>query len=250
MGDILEGIAGLGNMGVNAFSAYKNYNLQKDQLNWQKSQWEEVKQREDNATQRRVADLKAAGLSPTLAAGSASAASPAPVLAAPQMDAKNLISDSAMTAMNLMTMDQNLKTSSAQEDLTRKNIEEANARIIKIGHELKQLDSGTYKNYQEALKIMAEADQKKHDTAYFKKHRLPSSASSTSKTVADLVETAETTGGAVGGALNDVSKNLSKEHWDKQRRDINRAKYLKNTPVHKRQKDYTSPSWKNKGTLD
>ena len=60
----LQGLQGLG-----------NYRNQKEALEWNKMAQRKTWAREDNATQRRVADLKAAGLSPTLAAGSAAQAS-------------------------------------------------------------------------------------------------------------------------------------------------------------------------------
>ena len=47
-----------------------NFQLQKDELAYQKDLQKIMFAREDNAVQRRVADLKSAGLSPTLAAGS------------------------------------------------------------------------------------------------------------------------------------------------------------------------------------
>lgn len=53
----------------------QNYKQQQQNLEWQKAMQRESWQREDTAVQRRAADLKAAGISPLLAAGSAATAS-------------------------------------------------------------------------------------------------------------------------------------------------------------------------------
>lgn len=66
----------------------KNYELQKKQFEYQKGLQERMFEREDNAAQRRAADLQAAGLSKTLAAGSAAQAGPVVKTDVPQMASK------------------------------------------------------------------------------------------------------------------------------------------------------------------
>jgi len=86
IGNALSGLSGLVNAGVNYNIGQKNFNLQKDNLAYQKEMQQQSWARDDNAIQRRLKYLQAAGLSPTLAAGSAASNAGVVSTSAPQRD--------------------------------------------------------------------------------------------------------------------------------------------------------------------
>lgn len=66
--------------------ANQNYKSQQELLDWQKSAQQTTWSREDNAVQRRMSDMRAAGISPHAAAGGAAQASGPVGMKAPQRD--------------------------------------------------------------------------------------------------------------------------------------------------------------------
>lgn len=130
-------IATLGAGALGAVGSYLNYRSQSSQLNWQKKQWEQVKQREDTAVQRRSLDLQRSGYNKILAAsGQGATTSQAPILSAPTMDTEKL-SKTATEYLNAITMDQQIQRSKADIQLTQSN-------ILRNNHEMRKIDMEAY----------------------------------------------------------------------------------------------------------
>ena len=81
---MLLGSAGAANSLFNTYMQYQ-------QNDWEKHVQKVMWGREDNAVQRRVADLKTAGLSPVLAAGSAAGSGPVVNTHAPQSQMPDIV---------------------------------------------------------------------------------------------------------------------------------------------------------------
>lgn len=104
---LLGGQTGL-QMGLGIYNAY----LQKKNMEWMRDAQKKTWQREDNAIQRRVRDLEAAGLSPVLAAGQGAGAGQVVSTTAPQID-----DDLPQKFMNLIKMQNDIAMTSPQRDL-------------------------------------------------------------------------------------------------------------------------------------
>lgn len=185
----VPGISALfGSYAGDLYQDYKNYELQKDAFDltksqwvWQKAQYEQTKKREDNAIRRRVADLRAAGLSPVLAAGSAavtSSAPSAPLFKAPQMDFKTG-ADTLSTAFQLQGQQASIAQTEAQTALT-------DAQIRKNPEEIRNLQSQAILNQANARRATVDANVAQHDLAIAKKMGTPVRSGTTGSLIKDV----------------------------------------------------------------
>lgn len=138
--DLLAASAGL----QSAINTAYNQKMSRQVFDWQKAQWEETKSREDNAVQRRVADLKAAGLSPVLAAGSAASAASPIHLNAPTMEG-NAIG----TAIDVLQGKRNIAQTNAQIKAVEAQAEKAREEAISA-----RVDAGIKRREADILEQM------------------------------------------------------------------------------------------------
>ena len=153
---IMGGIAaasGLIETGYGVYRDERNYRQQRSVLDWQQDQaaWhrditERAMAREDTAVQRRVADLRAAGINPMLAAGSAagagSASSPPINVTTPQRRTNPSLRQSieqASMALNILQQRKEIARTDANTELIRLQQQRQRADIAKTNAETARL---------------------------------------------------------------------------------------------------------------
>lgn len=133
-GSIIPGIGtGIGALiggGLGLIGDFINYGQQAEERDYQRGLQEEIFAREDTAVQRRAADLEAAGLSRTLAAGSAAGSGAVVSTKAPQFQAANARAGAelAMTAAQ----------TKASIDLAKANERNIDARTAQVRQDTQQ----------------------------------------------------------------------------------------------------------------
>ena len=141
IGNLLAGAGSfVDTLAGNTIGAIQNHwNLQQQQaaLDWQKSAQETTWQREDNAVQRRAADLEAAGLSKTLAAGNGASAS-APMT--PQVPQSNFqykagLADMVQNFLSAQKQSADIDLLRAEKLKVQQEQRESEARTLNLGYD-------------------------------------------------------------------------------------------------------------------
>lgn len=154
-------LSSVGNFATNLYNTYQQNKANQQNLGFQKRSLllnqlntQNTWNREDNAVQRRVSDLKAAGLSPTLAAGSAASSSQA-IRAEPQhsespqfagfdkVDFSNPVLSALATAQDYNYKQAQIGVTEEQKKLIRQQLLESQSRALVNQSKVLNLDANT-----------------------------------------------------------------------------------------------------------
>ncbi len=189
-GAIIQGLGTLGGNMINSAALAMNRDLEYRNYNWSKyammanllmqnEQWK----REDTAIQRRVKDLKAAGLSPVLAAGQGASSSPPMRIEAPKNDFNmpmNMISlDRIAEALNTFAL---TKSQTEKMDAETQRINQTRMlELMEFPHRIKNMDARTSDLYKSIVR-------KDLENLFYKTYGItPGSSSEMGRMAADII---------------------------------------------------------------
>lgn len=197
--------------------AERNREQQQDVLNWQKSAQQTTWDREDTSVQRRVTDLKAAGMSPVLAAGQGAQASSPIQVTAPQKQIVDPLAQASMV-MSLITAKENIATQASQRKLMELQGQKAAAeglstlaRIKLIEPEAESLMTGSVRNRSQASDAIQAARIKAHDLQIQRDTRTHSRPSGPGGIIRDLLNSGPS--GVIRSATQQAIRNAQNHDY-------------------------------------